>query len=189
MIHDDPFIDQLGDYLDAFDGTTPLPEHVRGAVHAALPTTRQVRRLPVPFRAFQSSTAGSSAAGWRLIAAALVIAIGAGTILISSNRLFGIAAPPLPSPSATLTPTAPAGASDAPVSSGTELNNAQYRSCGRGGPPISCITAGTYRLGNQLLRTAVTIDVPKGWFEWDPGTGTEGLLVDRPDAAQGTGWG
>src|SRR4051812_48545062 len=135
MTHDDHFIDQLEDYLDAFDGTTPLPEHVRGAVHAAIPATRQVRLLPGPFRGFQSSHAGPSAAGWRLIAAALVIAIGGGTILVSSNRLFGTAAAPLPSPTATPTASSAAGESEGPGSSGTELNDAQYRSCGRGGPP------------------------------------------------------
>jgi hypothetical protein len=38
-----------------------------------------------------------------------------------------------------------------------------------------------------LLGTTVTVVVPTGWFEWDMGPGTQGLLVDRPDAA--SGWG
>jgi hypothetical protein len=176
MIRDDQFIGQLEDYLDAFDGTTPLPGHVRDAIHGALPGVHQVRPLPAPLRRLRSPRAGSLAAGWALIAAALIISIGGGAVL-GINRWLGPAASPFvytePSPLP-----------------GTLLGNADYRSCGRGGPPISCLTAGTYTLGNGLLqRTPATIVIPKGWFEWDPGPGSQGVLLDRPDAKLGTGWG
>jgi hypothetical protein len=178
MTRNDQFIGQLEDYLDAFDGHTPLPDPVLDAVHAALPGIRQVRPLPAPLRWVHAASDRRVATGWALMAAALVVAVGAATLL-NFNRLFGTAA--------TQSPTAYFPA--APVAPGTLLNNGQYRSCGRGGPPISCLTAGRYTLGNGLLRTTVTVEIPTGWFEWDQGSGTQGVLLDRPDVHQGTGWG
>jgi hypothetical protein len=35
----------------------------------------------------------------------------------------------------------------------------------------------------------VTVEIPTGWFEWDQGSGTQGVLLDRPDVRDGTGWG
>ena len=49
---------------------------------------------------------------------------------------------------------------------------------------------GTYRLGLDVLATVVSpVVVPAGWFEWDMGPGTEGLLVERSDVGDGSGWG
>jgi hypothetical protein len=186
MIRNDQFIGQLEDYLDAFDGATPLPDHVRDAIRAALPGVHQVRPSPAPLRRLQTIRDRSLVAGWSLLAAALVVSVTAGTLFLNSGRLFGVAATPPPSASPSMSPS---GSSEPPVAPGTQLNDAQYRSCGRGGPPISCISPGTYTLGNQLLRTPATIEVPKGWFEWDMGTGTQGLLLDLPDVKSGTGWG
>jgi hypothetical protein len=187
MIRDDQFIGRLEDYLDAFDGATPLPDRVRDAVHEALPSVHQVRRSPVPLWRLGGAGDRSIAAGWALIAAALIVAIGAGTIL-NFNRLFEPAA--TPSPTVSPAPSASAIATVPPVAPGTLLNDGLYRSCGRGGQPAACLTAGTYVLGNGLLGTTVTVVVPTGWFEWDPGTGTQGLLVHRSlDGSEASGWG
>ena len=43
MSDNDRFIGQLEDYLEAYDGDAPIPAHVRDAIRAALPGTRQVR--------------------------------------------------------------------------------------------------------------------------------------------------
>ena len=51
----------------------------------------------------------------------------------------------------------------------------------------TCIQPGTYALGEAV--PGATIDVPAGWWEWDPGTGSVGLLVERPDVPGGSGWG
>ena len=187
MIRDDQFIGQLEDYLDAFDGATPLPDRVRDAVHAALPSVRQVRPSPIPLRGLRSAGDRFVAASWALIAAALVVAIGAGTIL-NLDGFFGTAA--TPSPTVSPTPSTSAIATVPPVPPGTSLNDGQYRSCGRGGPPTACLTAGTYVLGNGLLGTTATVVAPSGWFEWDMGSGTQGLLVDGSrDGVQASGWG
>jgi hypothetical protein len=52
MTRKDDFIGQLSSYLDEYEGSTPLPEEVRDAIRAELPSTRQrpawwpARRLP-----------------------------------------------------------------------------------------------------------------------------------------------
>ena len=42
MTREDDFIAQLEDYLDAYEGVTPLPDAIRDAVRAKLPSTRQI---------------------------------------------------------------------------------------------------------------------------------------------------
>jgi N-acetylneuraminic acid mutarotase len=48
MTRDDEFIGQLEDYLDDFEGVTPLPDAVRNSVRAQLPSTRQTGPLSRP---------------------------------------------------------------------------------------------------------------------------------------------
>ncbi|MEP7040954.1 MAG: hypothetical protein ABI864_05195, partial [Chloroflexota bacterium] len=50
MTHDDEFIGQLENYLDEFEGMTPLPDAVRDAIRAELPGTRQIGPLSRPNR-------------------------------------------------------------------------------------------------------------------------------------------
>ncbi len=58
------------------------------------------------------------------------------------------------------------------------------------GSPDGCLVPGTYTLGSDVLSTVVSpVVVPAGWFEWDMGPGTEGLLVERSDVDGGSGWG
>jgi hypothetical protein len=64
-----------------------------------------------------------------------------------------------------------------------------YEACPDGNPD-SCVPAGTYGLGSDVVPGAVgKIVAPGGWFEWDMGPGTVGLLVERSDAKDGSGWG
>ena len=52
MTRNDDFIGQLEGYLDEYEGSTPLPDEVRDAIRAQLPSTQQrpawwpVRRFP-----------------------------------------------------------------------------------------------------------------------------------------------
>jgi hypothetical protein len=50
-----------------------------------------------------------------------------------------------------------------------------------------CIQPGTYSL-DPAVRGGL-VDVPAGWWEWNPGAGSVGLLVERPDIVEGSGWG
>ena len=130
------------------------------------------------------------------IALALVAACSNAT---TSPRVASASAPPstanpteAPTPAAALTPAATPAASHAttPGPLVTTLAHAPYGPCPNGRAVDGCLIPGTYRLGPDVVATAVSpIVVPAGWFEWDMGPGTEGLLVDRPDENGGSGWG
>jgi hypothetical protein len=86
-------------------------------------------------------------------------------------------------PSAVATPVPSAGP--------TPLRVAQDVSCApRSAAEDHCVPAGRYTLDEPLAGETLTIDVPSGWFEWDLGGGSEGLLVaGGADAPGGSGWG
>jgi len=183
MITDDLFIGQLEDYLDRFDGETPLPERVRAEVHAALPAIRQVSARPARFWA--GSTSGLSAAAlWGVAAAGLVVAIAAGTVLVAANRDHGVAATqgpatPSPIPSATF-PDAAAYLRSAPATGCVRVIRVGFE----------CTEPGTYRIDSDVVPVPAAVDLPRGWFEWDPGPGSAGALVNSgSDALNGSGWG
>jgi len=112
--------------------------------------------------------------------------------------------------SATPSPSGPASASGAPAASPAgpgasagsgratpaasasilSLRVAPSAPCQPGGTGDSCIAPGRYELDESLVPGTATIDVPTGWFEWEPGGGSEGLLADGgADAPSGSGWG
>ena len=112
MNRDDVFIGRLEDYLESFDGVTPLPDRVRDAVHAELPRTRQVR----PTRAsrkgsWMSSRDRQARARWGLTAAVVLASVVLGAVFFNSGRDSpGVGAAPAtvspsPSPSRIPTPT------------------------------------------------------------------------------------
>jgi hypothetical protein len=88
----DDFIGQLESYLDEFEGMTPLPDAVRNAVRADLPTTRQMKRR---------ATAWNQAL--RLIAGAAAVVL----VAFIGYQLFGSSNTGGPQPS--LTPSASPG--------------------------------------------------------------------------------
>ncbi len=184
MTRDDRFIDHLEDYLDSFDGDTPLPGHVRDAISAELPRTRQVRPRRGPARVLAIMSSAPSRAPWVVAAAAVVVAIVGGVWFLSGGRGdIGAAAPAVsaaPSPSAS---------PDASAAGAPRLANALAAPCREGGTP-DCIAAGTYKLDLPLGSQRVIVDVPAGWFTWYPYPDFEGLLVDSgSDAPAGSGWG
>ena len=92
----DDFIGRLEAYLDDFDGATPLPDHVRDAIHAELPGTRQVRPGAGP-RRLLTMLSNSAQARWGLAAAAIVVSVVAGGIILGNNgNQQGIIAAPTP---------------------------------------------------------------------------------------------
>jgi hypothetical protein len=179
MKQDDDFIGQLEDYLESFEGTTPLPDRVRDAVHAELPWTHQVNPLLGLRRTEMTST--TTLFRWGLLAAALVVVAFAATALLPGGA--NPAVTPTSAPPASAPPTATPVAT--PI---VALSAAGQGPCGTASPSDAfCIPRGNYRLDPDL--PGGRIDVPAGWVPWSPGAGSIGLLVDRPDAAQGTGWG
>jgi hypothetical protein len=186
MNRDDAFIGRLEDYLETFDGVTPLPDRVRDAIQAELPRTRQVRPARGTGRIVDMISRASSRARWGVAAAVVVAAVVLGAAVINNagntpaiGSAPATASPvPTPTPSPTATPVPPMA-----------LHLAPMEACRPGGTP-DCIKPGTYRLSTAVWPVQVTLDVPAGWFQWQPSVDFEGLLVDGgPDARDGSGWG
>ena len=177
MTRNDDFIATLEDYLNVFDGATPLPERVSDAVHAALPRTRQVHARPGPLRIFPMFPNVTARSG--LAAAALVVAVvGLGAVVLSNNRNEAVGGP---APIASPTPTPAASASPLVL-----LHNAPLETC----PETTgeCFVPGRYAFGAGWPGE-MSIAVPEGWFDYGPGGGSTSFLVDRSPALDGSGWG
>lgn len=192
MNQDDDFISRLEDYLESFEGATPLPDRVRDAVHASLPRTAQVRPARSSERMLDMISRASTRARWGLAAAVVVAAVVLGAAVLSNtggvNSGVGsgsapASSAPTPSPTPSPTPTP----SPAPP---TALGSAPQVACP---PPTNteCLQPGTYRLTSSVSWPGqITLDVPAGWFNWNPGSDFDGVLVDSgPDAPNGSGWG
>ena len=114
-----------------------------------------------------------------LAAAALVVAVvGLGAVVLSNNRNEAVGGP---APIATPTPTPAATASPLVL-----LFNAPLEACPE--TDGECLAPGRYAFGAGWPGE-MSVAVPEGWFEYRPGGGSEGFLVDRSPAADGSGWG
>jgi hypothetical protein len=190
MNRDDELIAQLEDYLESFEGVIPLPARVRNSVHADLPRTRQVRPDRGWGRITDMVTQASTRARWGIAAAVVVAAVVLGGAVFSSGRAApGVgAAPPTASPSTDASQAPASPSPDALPSGPGSIVNAPLEACHPGGSP-ACIVPGTYRLA-VALPGDLTLDVPAGWFSFQPAPASDGLLVDSgPDAPDGSGWG
>ncbi len=106
MSHDDDFIGQLEDYLDAFDGVTPLPDRIRDAIRAELPSVRQVRPRPGLERVFIMLSNASAGARLGLAAATVVAAVVLGAAFLNNNQRGGVVGGAVtPAPTATPAPS------------------------------------------------------------------------------------
>ena len=195
MSHNDDFIGHLEDYLHEFDGATPLPDHVRDAVHAELPRTRQVHR-PGPLRLFTMLSNTSSGARLGLVAATFVVVAVLSAAVLNSDRSgetggTGPSTTPADSPAA-VSPTVPPATSGVPegppmLGSGTAV------ACDSADTGKGCLAPGTYQLtgGPDVWPAKVTISLPAGWFEYLGGTGWDAVLVNGGADMDygGSGWG
>ena len=113
------------------------------------------------------------------------IAFGAALLSACSN------AAPSPSAATAKSPVPPSVVATPAGSVGpAALRVAPAAPCGPTGTGTDCIAPGRYALDASIAPAGITIDVPSGWFEWDPGGGSEGLLVGGgADAPDGSGWG
>jgi len=192
MSQNDDFIGHLEDYLHEFDGATPLPDHVRDAVHAELPRTRQVHR-PGPLRLFTMLSNTSSGARLGLVAAMFVVAAVLGVAILNNDRSgIGGTAPPTPaqSPDSVISPSVGPTAAASAV---TMLGDGTYVACDATDTGKGCLKPGTYQLTGGLDEwpATVTADLPAGWIEWEGGTGWDAVLVNGGADANygGSGWG
>jgi hypothetical protein len=192
MTHSDDFIGQLEDYLHEFDGTTPLPDHVRDAVHAELPRTRQVHR-PGPLREFKMLSNSSSGARLGLVAAAFVVAAVLGAAILNNSRSSEVGGTTPPTPTPVVSPSVGPAATPGVAEEVTTLEAGTYVPCDATDTGKACLKPGTYQLtgGLDVWPATVTADVPAGWFEWEGGTGWDAVLVNggADENYAGSGWG
>lgn len=193
MTRDDDLIRRLEDYLDEYDGTTPLPERVRDALHAALPRTRQAPARRGPLGVLTMASA-SSTVRLGVAAAAVVAAVVLGAAVLNGSRGDLVGGPPTAAPTAvptpTPTPTPTAAPTATPLAGTLPLRSARPVPCYPEATRNDCIAPGRYTLTGTVWPAAISFDVPVGWFTYFPGAGHEGVLVDSgPDAPDGSGWG
>ena len=134
MTRDDDFIGQLEGYLDEYEGFTPLPAAVRDAIHAELPTAKQIG-LIWPIRRFPIMN--SNVVRFGIAAAAVVLAVILGVNFLSQPNVGDA-----PEPTATTSPEAQATPSELPFN--------------------GSLAAGSYSLGPSFP-VGLTFDVPEGW--------------------------
>ena len=106
MTREDDFIGQLEGYLDEYEALTPLPDAIRDAIRAELPTTKQIGPLPGPMRYLSMSMSIPAPARYGLVAAAVVAAVLVGAAVFRGPNTGG---GPEPTPTATATPPPLAG--------------------------------------------------------------------------------
>lgn len=111
MTRDDDFIGQLEGYLDEYEGSTPLPEDVRNAVRAHLPSIKQRPAWWPGWRIPEMNQAVRIA-----LASAAVVAVA--VIGISLFRDMNVGGPELTGPTPSPSPE-PAALTDGPLAAGT----------------------------------------------------------------------
>lgn len=100
MTRDDRFIEQLEAYLDEHEGLTPLPNTLRDAIRAALPTTKQVR----PARGLPRFLQMNGFTRYGVAAAVLAVAAIVGFSLFNNQIGRPGPATPMPTSSAETSP-------------------------------------------------------------------------------------
>ena len=138
MTRNDDFIGQLESYLDGYQGNTPLPDDVRDAIRAELPSTHQ---RPAWWPARRSPEMNNTMKLGLAAAAVVVAALLGYTYLLAPN----VGAPATDDQSPTPTPTPPE-LSSTTTEPGTYLLNTQG------------LPAGEYHLPE-----GTTLTMPAGW--------------------------
>src|SRR3954467_15936630 len=145
MSINDDFIGRLEAYLDAFDGPTPLPDRVRDAIRAELPSARQVRPRPGLERIFTMLSNASARARLGLAAAGVVVVVVLGGAFVGNIRNGNVGGPPSPSPTRGTTPPPTPGTAALPPT----LKDGSLAPCDPAdSKPSTCLAAGTYQLNN-----------------------------------------
>ena len=172
MTSNDDFIGRLENYLDEYEGHTPLPDAVRDAIRAELPHTRQTGPVRGLARIQTMTLQIPAPARYGLAAAAVVAAvlIGANVFLRDGSVGPAPSATPIPSPS----DSGPMSLVDATT------------------PDI--LPAGEYFIDLPAYPARIDFELPGGWWHFwdgnDPADATvQALLVRETRGANGSGWG
>jgi hypothetical protein len=158
MTHDDDFIGQLEGYLEEYDGSTPLPDEVRDAVRAQLPSIQQ-RPAWWPARRFPAMNLATRIA---LASAAVVVVALIGIGVFRGQQSGG---PDLSSPS----PSASSAAAE------TRL------------PAYGDVAPGTYVIDDPFP-VRVSMELGEGWAIWSgTARDATAIYQESPDPPDGRG--
>jgi hypothetical protein len=151
MTRDTEFIEQLEKYLDDYDGVTTLPEHVREALRAQLPKTKQAGALRGPARYLPMFSTRIAQVALGLAAAILIVAVGA--FLYSGRNVGG----PDEAPSSPTTEAV--SSSSAAAENVCEATTA--RATGLGGDTLAVVWC-AYGPG-EPREVSFTMEAPSSW--------------------------
>jgi hypothetical protein len=151
MTTKDPFVDQLADYLDEYEGFTPLPDSVRDSLRATVARTSQVG-APRGLMRYFGGISKPAAARYGLVAAAVVAGVALGAVLGGRGGNLGAD----PTPTATPTPTPSSTPS-------VTLIEPVLIEPGTGEP--RALAGGTYSV-DAPFPVRLTFEVPRGWEVW-----------------------
>ncbi len=94
MTRDDAFVEQLENYLDEYEGLTPLPDAIRHAVRAELPAIKQIGASAGPMRYLSMSMSMPAPARYGLVAAVVVVAAALGAAFSRARGASGLSRHP-----------------------------------------------------------------------------------------------
>lgn len=142
MTREDEFIGKLEGYLDEYEGLTPLPDAIRDALRAEIPTTRQIGSIPGPMKYLSASMSMPAPARYGLVAAVVVVAAALGAAFFTRAGGTGAISTPTPTPGAATLIEATSGSIDS-----------------------RALAAGSYYV-DRPFPVHLTFDVPQGMNVW-----------------------
>lgn len=166
MTREDDFIRQLESYLDEYEGLTPLPDVVRDAVRAELPTTKQAGPGHGLARYLNMITSNKAVQYGLAAAAVLLVAVGAFAL---GGRNTGDEPPPNSSQMPSASAVASAEACTASDVSATAPGRIDV---------VWCVP----RSEADTLTVAFTVEAPADWAQTWFG-GTRSLYLRPPRGA------
>lgn len=168
MTREDDFIGQLEDYLDEFEGITPLPPALRDAIRAELPRTRQIGPIAGLMRDLTMTMKVSAPVRYGLVAAVAIAAVVLGAALLGRGpNIGGEPESPTETPQTTSSPASSVASA----------------------LPDGVLAPGTYSIRPQDISSprAVVI-VPAGWYGGVFAI-SKGNSIAPPDGAGVVFWG
>ncbi len=182
MTHNDDFIERLENYLDEYEGITPLPDAVRDAIRAELPRTKQIGPGGGPSRFLSMTLSLSPTARYGLAAAIVLAAALIGANFLGRDGSIG-------GPSASPTPTA----SPSPTSVPTSAQPWDLLDAASGAD----LAPGEYYLDLPAYPARIGFEVPEGWWHYWPTAAKQdadvhAILVNSMDTVgvrDSSGWG
>jgi hypothetical protein len=145
MTHDD-FNGRLESYLDEYEGVTPLPDAVRDAVRAKLPSIKQGGLPRGPQRIARMTLQLPTYARYGVAAAVVVAAVAIGAMVIGPDS------------------TGAPGASDSAAPSATVAPSAGGPSSLLDSPRAGDLPTGNYYLDLPAYPARIDFAVPEGWW-------------------------